>query len=145
MRLWTLHPMYLDSKGLVALWREALLAQAVLQGKTTGYRHHPQLIRIQQQDDPLAAIATYLAGVQDEARQRGYHFNAHKIGPTRIQRALVETQGQLFYEWSHLKQKLATRDSERYRKLADLEQPNAHPLFHIVPGDVQDWERPKLY
>jgi len=30
MRLWSLHPRYLDAKGLVALWREGLLAQKVL-------------------------------------------------------------------------------------------------------------------
>ncbi len=34
MRLWTLHPKYLDPRGLVALWREALFAQAVLRGWT---------------------------------------------------------------------------------------------------------------
>jgi hypothetical protein len=28
---------------LVAVWREGLLAQAVLQGKTNGYKNHPQL------------------------------------------------------------------------------------------------------
>ena len=85
--------MYLDAKGLVALWRETLLAQAVLQGKTTGYRHHPQLIRFQHQDDPLAAIATYLAGVHDEAQQRGYRFDARKIGPSRLDHSIDETQG----------------------------------------------------
>ncbi|HKX52383.1 MAG TPA: pyrimidine dimer DNA glycosylase/endonuclease V [Nitrosospira sp.] len=37
MRLWTLHPRYLDTKGLVAAWREALLAQKVLSGLTSGY------------------------------------------------------------------------------------------------------------
>jgi hypothetical protein len=36
MRLWTLHPKYLDARGLVALWREALLAQKVLRGATRG-------------------------------------------------------------------------------------------------------------
>ena len=41
MRLWTLHPQYLDPRGLVALWREALLAQKVLLGRTRGYRAHP--------------------------------------------------------------------------------------------------------
>ncbi|MDI6747818.1 MAG: pyrimidine dimer DNA glycosylase/endonuclease V [Rhodocyclaceae bacterium] len=41
MRLWTLHPRYLDARGLVALWREARLAQAVLGGKTRGYTHTP--------------------------------------------------------------------------------------------------------
>ncbi|MGP1680491.1 MAG: pyrimidine dimer DNA glycosylase/endonuclease V [Giesbergeria sp.] len=36
MRLWSLHPQYLDSKALVALRREGLLAQAVLAGLTRG-------------------------------------------------------------------------------------------------------------
>ncbi|MGP9584395.1 pyrimidine dimer DNA glycosylase/endonuclease V, partial [Micrococcaceae sp. AOP34-BR2-30] len=30
MRLWSLHPEVLDRQGLIAGWREALLAQAVL-------------------------------------------------------------------------------------------------------------------
>lgn len=45
MRLWSLHSRYLDSRGLVALWRESLRAQKVLMGDTIGYRHHPQLDR----------------------------------------------------------------------------------------------------
>ncbi len=36
MRIWTLHPQYLDRQGLVALWREGLLAQEVLRGQTRG-------------------------------------------------------------------------------------------------------------
>ena len=67
MRLWSLHPRYLDAKGLVALWREALLAQKVLHGNTKGYRNHPQLTRFKQQQNPLAAIAAYLREVQREA------------------------------------------------------------------------------
>jgi len=43
MRIWSLHPKYLDSKGMVALWREALLAKQVLLNKTKGYKNHPQL------------------------------------------------------------------------------------------------------
>jgi hypothetical protein len=79
MRLWSLHPSVLDSKGLVALWREALLTQKVLQGKTSGYRHHPQLQRFQQCSAPLTAICTYIWAVHDEAKRRGYTFNASRI------------------------------------------------------------------
>jgi len=50
MRLWSLHPAYLDARGLGALWREGLLAQAVLRGKTRGYRSHPQLERWRARD-----------------------------------------------------------------------------------------------
>jgi hypothetical protein len=57
MRLWSLHPCYLDRQGLLALWREALLAQKMLQGQTRGYRFHPQLERFRAQSDPSAAIA----------------------------------------------------------------------------------------
>src|SRR5258705_13480398 len=84
MRLWTVHPRYLDPKGLVAAWREALLAQKVLVGTTRGYRHHPQLTRFQEQADPLATIATFLGGIADEAESRGYHFNASKIYSRRF-------------------------------------------------------------
>ena len=45
MRLWSLHPSYLDSAGLVALWQEGLLARKVLSSQTKGYIHHPQLHR----------------------------------------------------------------------------------------------------
>lgn len=45
MRIWSVHPSLLDAKGLVACWRETLLAQKVLQGLTKGYKNHPQLDR----------------------------------------------------------------------------------------------------
>ena len=84
MRLWTLHPRYLDAKGLVALWREGLLAQKVLQGATRGYRQHPQLVRFREAPDSVAAIATYLQSVVAEASERGYTFDATKIAPIRF-------------------------------------------------------------
>src|ERR1700753_3542232 len=99
MRLWTLHPKYLDAKGLVALWREALLAQKVLRGKTKGYRHHPQLIRFREHARPVTAIATYLDFVYEEATRRGYQFDGSKIARHRGAIELDETKGQLFYEW----------------------------------------------
>src|SRR5471032_1666336 len=106
MRLWTLHPKYLDAKGLVALWREALLAQKVLQGGTRGYKHHPQLFRFYQTDNPPAALAGYLVAVHEESVRRGYKFDASKIGAPRFSGKLKETRGQLEYEWLHLKRKL---------------------------------------
>src|SRR6188474_2848035 len=99
MRLWTLHPRYLDPKGLVAAWREALLAQKVLAGTTKGYRHHPQLVRFQAQSEPLAAIATFLAGLAEEAKRRGYLFDVTRISRPRFTGKIPETTGQLLYEW----------------------------------------------
>jgi len=141
MRLWTLHPRYLDAKGLVAAWREALLAQKVLAGATKGYRRHPQLARFQEQADPLAAIATFLVGLADEARSRGYHFDAGKISRRKFKGQMAETSGQLLYEWGHLQAKLRVRAPQAGRLLENVTMPVPHPLFRIVPGNVRDWER----
>lgn len=141
MRLWSLHPKYLDARGLVALWREALLAQAVLRGKTNGYRHHPQLVRFRAQPSPLGAIGDYLRGVYTEARRRGYTFEAQKITPARNSGILTVTRGQLMYEWSHLLVKLAIRDPELYERLSHVNRPQVHPSFRIIPGGVESWEK----
>jgi len=141
MRLWTLHPRYLDPKGLVAVWREALLAQRVLLGATRGYRHHPQLARFQAQPAPLAAIAAFLVGIAEEARSRGYHFDATKILREKFGEQMVETSGQLLYEWEHLKAKLRVRAPRIERQFRRITIPESHPLFCIVPGPVKLWER----
>ena len=142
MRIWTLNPRYLDARGLVALWREGLLARAVLQGKTRGYRSHPQLIRFRNHREPLRAIDDYLQHVLAESRLRGYRFDASKL-PSR-RRALTpmdETRGQLDFEWRHLLSKLERRDPQRFSQLRDLASPEPHPLFRIVPGAVRSWEK----
>jgi len=141
MRLWTMHPKYLDQKGLVAVWREALLAQKVLRGRTRGYRRHPQLLRFRQHASPVAAIATYLAEIHREARRRGYRFNPKKIAGARTRRALSVTNGQLLYEWLHLRRKLRARDRARYAATTGVTDPDLHPLFRLVEGDIEPWER----
>jgi hypothetical protein len=129
MRLWTLHPKHLDAKGLVALWREALLAQKVLRGATKGYKHHPQLRRFSRLADPPAALAACLTAVHAEAVWRGYKFDASKIGLRVFHGKLAETRGQLLYEWRHLKRKLKARDPKRLREFAKVKIPTPHPLF----------------
>jgi hypothetical protein len=141
MRLWTIHPKHLDAKGLVALWREALLAQKVLQGHTRGYRHHPQLLRFQATRNPPAALASYLAAVHGESVRRGYQFDAGKIGARRFRGKIPETRGQLLYEWKHLKRKFAMRDAERLRASRTVALPEHHPLFRMISGEVRDWEK----
>lgn len=143
MRLWTVHPRYLDAQGIVAAWREALLAQKVLAGETKGYRHHPQLARFQAQPDPLAAIATFLAGLAEEAQSRGYQFDITKIQSRRFTSRIPETTGQLLYEWQHLTAKLQVRAPELQRQFRTVIRPEPHPLFRIVAGKVRDWERSK--
>lgn len=139
MRLWTLHPKYLDVQGLVALWREALLAQAVLGGKTTGYKCHPQLIRFRNSPSPAESIAAYLQAVHTEATRRGYCFDKTKIASGGGEPIAV-ARGQLAYEWEHLKGKLRVRAPSWLAGLKQDPYPEAHPLFHIVPGPVADWE-----
>ncbi len=144
MRLWSIHPKYLDSQGLVALWREALLAQKVLLGETRGYRHHPQLVRFRETENPLAFIGTYLAFVQEEATRRGYAFQLAKIHPERTDRRINIASGQLRYEFEHLLGKLKQRDPSRFQELKAIRSPDSHPLFLEVEGGVADWERPTL-
>jgi len=141
MRLWSLHPSLLDAKGLVALWREALLAQKVLQGNTTGYRAHPQLHRFRQSADPLAAISTYLWAVHDEATGRGYAFDATKIGLERRLLTLTVTHRQLAFERKHLRSKLRQRDPKRFRAFRLSRPIKTHPLFVAVSGAIEPWEK----
>jgi hypothetical protein len=141
MRLWTLHPKYLDAAGLVALWREGLLAQKVLLNETKGYRAHPQLARFKQHQDSLALIAAYLNGICEEAAARGYNFDRGKIQTRRSRKKLTCTRGQLIYEWQHLRNKLELRSPDQFAKLNAVRRPAAHPMFTIVAGAVEAWER----
>lgn len=141
MRLWTLHPKYLDPQGLVALWREALLARAVLRGETRGYRHHPQLLRFQAHAAPRSAINVYLAAVHDEATARGYRFDRTKIGPCRHVGRIAVNDGQVAHEWAHLMAKLQSRSPAVFEHWAGTNPPELHPLFSLRRGPVEDWER----
>ena len=141
MRIWTIHPKYLDPQGLVALWREALLARAVLRGETTGYRHHPQLHRFQSQARPISAINLYLRFLLEEANSRGYNFNRSKVGPVRDIVKIKVSAGQITYEWRHLRRKLSARSPACHRRWRSVTAPDAHPLFTIIPGPIEPWER----
>lgn len=141
MRLWSLHPRYMDVKGLTALWREGLLARKVLQNETKGYRNHPQLARFRLQEDPVAALDFYLRQVYEESLRRGYRFDESKIESGQPVSAISVTNGQLRYELEHLRQKLRLRAPDRYEKILSIKDPEPHPLFHVVPGDIADWER----
>lgn len=141
MRLWSLHPEYLDRIGLIALWREALLAQKVLSGDTRGYRQHPQLQRFREHPRPLAFIGSYLRAVALEADRRGYKFDARKIVCLDYAAPFDVTEGQLFFEWEHLLRKLDIRDPARARSHRAGPAPRAHPSFAVVEGPVAQWER----
>jgi len=141
MRLWTLHPKYLDPKGLVALWREALLARAVLRGETKGYTRHPQLERFRSHEKTLFAIDAYLTAVFEEASSRGYSFDRGKIVHFEIVDPIEATTGQIGFEWQHLLSKLLARSPLVYEKMHKIVDPECHPLFRMIDGEVEEWER----
>lgn len=141
MRLWSLHPRYLDPQGLVALWREALLARAVLLGKTRGYRNHPQLERFRALPAPCSALSAYLKGVHEEAMARGYAFDRSKIGRPNMHARIPVTAGQVEYEWRHLLQKLAVRNPALHEQWHAVTTPECHPVFRLQPGPIESWER----
>lgn len=141
MRLWSIHPKHLDAKGLVALWREALLAQHVLLGKTRGYRNHPQLDRFKAASDPAGAIGAYLRGVFAESQRRGFAFSEGKIASGKRAGKIAVTRGQVEYEWLHLRRKLRMRDPERLRETRRISFPEIHPSFRLEDGRVEEWER----
>ncbi|HTX88850.1 MAG TPA: pyrimidine dimer DNA glycosylase/endonuclease V [Bacteroidales bacterium] len=141
MRIWSLHPEYLDAKGLTALWREALLARKVLEGKTAGYKHHPQLMRFITAPDPVGAINRYLHEVYAEALRRSYRFDAEKLVTNRGKLTIPVTRGQLKFEAGHLLRKLRTRDKERYLALKKLTTFRPHPVFRVITGGIESWEK----
>jgi Pyrimidine dimer DNA glycosylase len=140
LRLWSIHPKYLDTKGLVACWRESLLAKGVLSNKTKGYKFHPQLYRFRSHPNPLGAINQYLIELYKESLNRGYSFDKRKIGRARTNLKINVTAGQIDYEKLHLKRKLWKRDRKKFNQLKEINVLELHPLFKIIPGEVEFWE-----
>lgn len=141
MRIWSLHPKYLDAKGVVALWRETLLAKNVLAGKTKGYKNHPQLERFKKSGGALDAINLYLVSVYEDSLERAYHFKREKINWKHKSISLSVTDGQLEYEMNHLLRKLKQRDPERFKSLSREINIEPHPMFYVVKGEIEDWEK----
>lgn len=146
MRLWSLDPLLLDRQGLIACWRESLLAQAVLRGRTRGYTQHPQLERFRAHPHPVTAVAAYLEGLYLESRSRGYRFDGGRIlgGPAgHLSQAghIAVTDGQLQLEWAHLQSKLAVRSPHLHTVEPPSEPVPTHPLFVATPGPPATWER----
>lgn len=143
MRLWSLHPKYLDSQGLVGLWREALLAFKVLKGETRGYRNHPQLERFREQPEVLMGIKTYLSWVWEAGRARNYNFDRNKFytEPLYESAHMSVTDGQLEFEWNHLMHKLQIRSPGRAELFSTIDTPTPHPSMRVISGPKASWER----
>jgi len=145
LRLWSIHPKYLDRVGLVAVWREGLLARRVLEGKTKGYRNHPQLSRFKGYEKPVDLIDAYLFQIYLEAKRRGYSFDNSKIRGIKLQGVLTVTRGQLEYEFAHLLKKLEMRNKKKFEELKGLNPKNIepNPVFRVVDGEIEKWEKLK--
>ena len=141
MRLWSINFNYLDSKGLVALWREALLAKNVLIGKTKGYKNHPQLERFKDTSFPEKYINNYLLEIYNESQNRNFNFNKSKIGETYILKPICVTENQVKYEFKHLQNKLKIRDNKKYISNLKITMPKTVNIFTIVKGPIAKWER----
>jgi len=140
MRIWSIHPKYLDTKGLVALWRETLLAKHVLEGKTKGYTNHPQLLRFKNAENPINCIHFYLKHVWIEANQRAYQFDKSKFDENVNACCIIVTTGQVEYERQHLLNKLKIRDPLKYRLLEKSINTEIHPIFEQINGEIEKWE-----
>lgn len=140
MRIWSVHPKYLDAKGIVALWRETLLAKNVLEGNTKGYKNHPQLIRFKAVEKPLEAINQYLTEIWDEATRRGYNFDRNKIDFDFKKIKIEVTTGQMQYEFNHLLKKLEQRDPERFNQFENLKMIDCAEIFEVKEGEIEKWE-----
>ena len=140
MRLWSLHPKYLDTKGLLAVWREGLLAKNVLEGNTKGYTKHPQLIRFKSHPSPKKAINYYLHQILLESINRNYNFDKSKLIPIGKINKIKVTTKQVGYELKHLKNKLKLRHPSSHKKLQTLKNIELNPLFTIITGEIESWE-----
>lgn len=144
MRLWSISPEYLDAKGLVALWREGLLARNVLLEKTIGYKSHPQLERFKNYISPIEAIDAFLSYVYLEAEKRGYNFNKNKINFSKKERLIKVKSGQIQYEFNHLLNKLKNRDVKRYNLIKNIgfENIKTNPVFEVYDSnEIEKWEK----
>lgn len=146
MRLWTISFKYLDAKGLVALWREALLAKNVLAGLTKGYKNHPQLDRFYTHENALEAVNAYLAEVYEEACTRGYKFDVAKVGEfdERNLAKIAVSRGQIEYEFAFLQKKLKSRDVKAYERNLSVKNIEIVGVFEEVAGGIEPWEKVKI-
>lgn len=142
MRIWSIHPKYLDSSGLVACWRETLLAKNVLLGLTKGYKNHPQLLRFKNSEFPIDYINNYLNELYIESKKRNYNFSFEKVGifKNNLEKLPINS-GQIFYEFEHLLNKLKIRDLKKYNEIKNIKNIDCNNVFKIINGDIEFWEK----
>jgi hypothetical protein len=73
--------------------------------------------------------------------KRGFNFNKNKINPDFVPTRLPVTDKQIKFELKHLLSKLETRDPEQFQKLSRKRKITVHPLFRIIDGEIEPWEK----
>lgn len=164
MRVWSIHPAYLDTKGLVASWKEGIQGLNALRnprkpnGKWAMFAHHPQLIRFKRFENPELCLSEYLHFIADEADRRNYNFNRNLILPRLDENPyqIWITCGQLIYEWDFLSHKVTCRTGFwEYGKPTINGKSTVetiaswscvvHPMVVLIPGDIECWEKVKEF
>ncbi len=144
MRLWSLHPSYLDIQELFSTWKEGLLAFSVINNPETQLHNHPQLIRFKISGDPIGTLGFYLNEIFLEAKNRGFNFEGSKIESINTSISISVTLGQLDYEAMNLLNTLQERDKTKFSDLNSIfkqKDVKTHPLFYIISGPVEKWEK----
>lgn len=143
MRLWSIHPRYLDRQGLTALWREGLGAlTSIKPGK--GYHNHPQLDRFKKSNHQELLLQYYMRKVLWEAEARGYKFDASKLKPLRIpssREQIPVTRGQIEFEMKHLYKKMKERSIPQFSKNIKPKNVILNDCFYMIEGDIEPWEK----
>ncbi len=154
MRLWSLHPKYLDQQGLCGLWREAIMARNALEAYANqtehSHKNHPQLDRFKSANP--AEVNFYLYIIYQDSQERGYNFDSSLLDldlasetKETCKNSISVTSGQVDFEILHLSNKLEERNStEKCNQLDCNGIPDLHPLFYMVNGDKVNWERGEL-
>lgn len=141
MRIWSIHPKYLDKIWLVAGWRETLLAKNVLEWNTKWYKNHPQLERFKKLDNPLFWINKYLQELYNEASFRWYKFDKNKFEKIDKNIKIKITSGQIKYEFEHLLKKLEIRDKAKFELIKNIKNIEVCDIFEVVPWEIEIWEK----
>lgn len=132
MCLWSIHPKYLDKLGLIALWREGLLAQKALSVPSTQYIRHSELERFKNNENPLKAIGSYLCYVAAEGAKRGYNFTHERIVyPNFDDYLIIINDDTLNLEVKNLKNKLKLRDKTKFKELTEMSKIESNPAFYL--------------
>ncbi len=137
MKLWSLHPRHMDHTRLLALWRTALAARDIIEGRASDYRVDRSIYRFMGRLDSDRAINTYIYYIWLEAKGRGYRFAREEA----LKKELIDTEikipvtsGQLLFEAWKLLTKISQTNPDWISRLAIEKCFEANPVFRVVEG-----------